>query len=89
MELEKPGVNWGEEKAASVYRFSEDGEWCTTYPEQTHEWTGPDHEYCGVVLVDEAGKYYFKPTKNTSKPERVGKLFLSEVKQGNHYDLSM
>lgn len=81
--------DWGVEIAVSVHNFSEDGEWCSTYPEQAYEWTGPDHEYCGVVFVDEAGKYYAKVTKNTSKPERVGKLFLSEIKPGNHYDLSM
>jgi len=81
--------DWGSEMALSVHNFSEDGVWCSTYPEQTHEWTGPDHEYCGVVLVDEAGVYYGKVTKNTSKPEREGKIYRSEVKPGNHYDLSM
>ncbi len=81
--------DWGEEKAASVHTFSAEGEWCQTYPEQTHEWTGPDHEYCGFVYVDEAGKYYYKTTKQTYKPEREGKLMSIEIKQGNHYELSM
>lgn len=80
--------NWGKEEAISTYTTSDEGETCWSYSGEA-EWSNPEFQYCGVVLVDNESNTYYKSTVNDRKPERVGKIKKFNFKQGDEYGLSV
>ena len=78
--------DWGSEKATAVHTISEDGELCTQYQGE-HEWSTDQHQFCAVYYVDEEGAIYSKATKNTFKPQNVGKVDRVAIAEGDKYNL--
>jgi len=52
------------------------------------DWAKPEHQYCSFVYTDQSGLHYSKSTKNTWKPERVGKWRKIEYIEGDKYGLA-
>lgn len=78
--------DWGSQSVTGKVRIKDDGEWCKTYSGDYH-WSQPGNEYCAVVYTDNEGNYYSKRTKDTHKPERVGRVYKVEIRSGNVFDL--
>jgi len=61
---------------------------CARYLIGEFDWAKPEHQYCSFVYTDQSGLHYSKSTKNTWKPERVGKWRKIEYIEGDKYGLA-